>query len=70
MSKDSETTIRSSEANKNTIIKLFYDLIFESANHYYLFYEELSRPHPIIDSLVSHGTQIHQKIAKLKTIYW
>lgn len=70
MTKDSEITIQSNETNKNTLTKIFYDLIYESANHYCLFYEELSRPQPVIDSLVNQGTQIHKKITKLKTIYW
>lgn len=69
MSKDSEITIQSSESNKNAITKVFYDLIFETSSHYNLFYEELSRSTPIIDSMVRHGTEIQLKIGKLKEVY-
>ena len=69
LTKDSEATIKSSESNKNVISKVFYDLIYEISSHYSLFYEELARTHPKIDSIVSLGISIRKKVEKLKEIY-
>lgn len=48
---------------------MFYDLIFEISCNYSLFYEELGRAHPKIDSMVGLGMGIRQKVEKLKEIY-
>lgn len=69
MTKDSEVTIKNSESNKNAIKKVFYDLIYEIATYYSLFYEELTRSNPTIDTIASHGTAIHEKISRLKEVY-
>ena len=67
--KDSQVSLRNSEASNALASKVFYDLIFELCMNYSSFYEELARTNPKIDVILREGTTIRQKVDKLRNTY-
>ena len=62
-------SLKTSEDNREVIVKAFYDLMAELASHYAFFYDELTQSNPVIDILVTNGVAIMEKMDKLKGVY-
>ena len=69
LSRDSEVSLQTSKDSREAVVKAFYDLMTELADHYASFYDELTQNNPVTDTLVSNGVAIMEKMEKMKSVY-